>query len=172
MKYAIARASDIPDGGRLLVNIRGLSIGIFNIGGDFCALRNRCPHMGGPLCKGSLLGRLEAQAPGELHYDASQLLLQCPWHGWEYDLRTGQSYFNSRARSYPVEVEHGDLVSREMEQGEVVVKQPDPGGESTPHVVTGLSGPCLQAGPYVAETYEISVEDDYLVVIVPGRARK
>ena len=67
-------------------------------------------------------------------------MVRCPWHGWEYDLATGQSWFDpreSRVRAYDVTVE--------------------PGSE----ICTATS---RQPGPYVAETITISVEDDYVVI--------
>ena len=75
----------------------GRSIGVFNVDGEYFALRNRCPHQGGPLCEGTP-GRLltldragrvpRTAAPGEI--------LRCPWHGWEFDIRTGQSWCDPR----------------------------------------------------------------------------
>ena len=56
-KFVVARTSDIPDGGRIIVEINGRSIGVFNVGGEFHALLNRCPHSGAPLCRGSWSAR-------------------------------------------------------------------------------------------------------------------
>src|SRR5262245_39775127 len=61
-KYVVATTAEIPPGGRKIVEVAGRSIGIFNAGGEFFALRNRCPHQGGPLCEGGLSGLLEASA--------------------------------------------------------------------------------------------------------------
>jgi 3-phenylpropionate/trans-cinnamate dioxygenase ferredoxin subunit len=111
-KYVVARTGDIPDGERLIVDVHGRSIGVFNVGGRFHALLNRCPHQGAELCRGTVHGALEADAPGRIRYDASRRLLRCPWHGWEFDLSTGQSYFDparTRVRSYRTEVQSGEL---------------------------------------------------------------
>jgi nitrite reductase/ring-hydroxylating ferredoxin subunit len=167
MKYVIAPAADIPEGGRLITTINGRSVGIFNVGGEFHALLNRCPHMGAELCRGSLVGRFEADAPGELRFDPAAAMVQCPWHGWEYDIRTGQSYFDSRVRPYPVDVENGAAVSRDVKEGEAVRREHD--GED--RLASGLSGIGLEPGPYVAEAFEVSVEDDYVVLTLPGRRR-
>ena len=59
-KYRVATVEEIPIGGRKLVTIAGRSIGVFNIDGEFYALRNTCPHQGGPLCQGRLTGFLMA----------------------------------------------------------------------------------------------------------------
>ena len=136
-RYVVATIAEILPGGRKIVEVAGRSIGVFNVGGEFVALRNRCPHQGGPLCEGGLSGLLEASAPGEYRYSRPGEMLRCPWHGWEFDLRTGQSWFDparTRVRNYPVSVE---------------------GGESG-----------LEPGPYVAETYPVKVEEQYIVVEV------
>ena len=63
-KYIVATIDEIPPGTRKIVDVAGRQIGVFNIKGEFFALRNRCPHQGGPLCEGQLSGLLEASVPG------------------------------------------------------------------------------------------------------------
>lgn len=112
MKYVVARADEIAPGERKLVTIGGRSIAIFNIRGEFFALRNRCPHQGGPLCEGELFGVLESSDPGQYVYRRPGEIVRCPWHGWEFDLRTGRSWFDpahTRVRAYQVTVEQGTL---------------------------------------------------------------
>ena len=112
------------------MTLEGRSIGVFNVGGDFFALRNVCPHQGGPLCQGVLSGFVVPGGPGEYRYLRRGEILRCPWHGWEFDVRTGQSYVDparTRVRTYPVE---------------------------------------LVPGPYVAESYPVTVEDAMVVVEV------
>ena len=148
-RFAVARASDVPDGERLIVAVGGRSVGVFNVGGRYHALLNRCPHAGGELCRGELLGLLESDAPGEYRHDPTRKLLACPWHGWEFDIETGQSYFDpvrTRVRRYGVVVEQGEALAGQLESGE-----------------SRLAGELVK-GPYVAETIPIAVEDDYLVV--------
>ena len=113
LRHAIARADEIPPGGRLVVTLEGRSIGVFNVGGELFALRNACPHQGGPLCRGVLSGAAEAARPGRYRYSRRGEILRCPWHGWEFDLRTGRSRIDPagiRVRTYPVAVEHGRIV--------------------------------------------------------------
>ncbi len=148
MKYVVARVDEIPPGGRKIVEVAGRSIGLFNLDGEFYALRNRCPHQGGPLCQGLLLGIVHGGRPGEFFYEPRRAILACPWHGWEFDIRTGQSLCDPvrlRTRRYPVSVESGQ---RLLAAGESPV-------------------PSRVRGPYVAETYPVSVEGLYLVVEVP-----
>jgi nitrite reductase/ring-hydroxylating ferredoxin subunit len=140
----VATVDEIPPGTRKIVEIDGRSIGVFNVGGEFFALRNRCPHQGGPLCLGERVGALSAQIPGEYQYERPGELIRCPWHGWEFDLRTGKSWFDpahTRVRNYPVEVRTG----RDLRDGD-----PSPSE--------------LVPGPYTAETYSVSVDHNYVLV--------
>ena len=151
MKYVVATVEEIPPGERKIVELGGRSIGIFNVDGEYFALRNRCPHQGGPLCEGILWGLLEASAPGELTYSRKGEILTCGWHGWEFDIRTGQSYCEPRrlrVRSYEVNVEPGaELAEESVGTAEAVSP-------------TGVR----VKGPYVAETYPVSVENRYVLV--------
>ena len=68
MKYVVASVEEIPPGQRKIVEVAGRSIGIFNLGGEFFALRNRCPHQGGPLCVGKVWGLITGDLPGQFQY--------------------------------------------------------------------------------------------------------
>src|SRR3712207_336886 len=112
-RYVVGTVDEIPPGGRKVVEVAGRSIGVFNIGGEFFALRNRCPHQGGPVCLGRLGGFVTGSAPGEYDYSRAGEILQCPWHGGEFDLRTGQSWFDparTRVARYQVTVEPDEPV--------------------------------------------------------------
>ena len=135
-KHVVASVADIPPGERKLVSVRGRPIAIFNLGGEFFGLLNRCPHQGGSLCDGVLTGLVEASEPGTYQFTRQGEIVRCPWHGWEFDIRTGLSWCEPsrvQVRTYPVETAKGR------------------------HLV---------AGPYVAETVAVSVEEDYIVVDV------
>jgi 3-phenylpropionate/trans-cinnamate dioxygenase ferredoxin subunit len=146
-KYVVATVDEIPAGGRKIIEVGGVSVGIFNLGGEFFALRNRCPHQQGPLCEGKVWGNLEATVPGEIRYSRPGEILACHWHGWEFDIRTGQSWCDPRrlrTRRFPVSVESGaTLVADEEEEPST--------GERV-------------KGPYVAETFPVSNDGRYLVV--------
>lgn len=107
-RHVVARLRDFPPGSRRIVDASGRSIGVFNIRGELLALRSSCPHQGAPLCLGIVLGRTDASKPFEVTYLEDQDVIKCPWHGWEFDIRTGRSVFNPhrvRVRSYEVTVE-------------------------------------------------------------------
>ena len=137
-RQVVARASDVAPGTCKIVSAGGREIGIFNLDGEYFALANRCPHEGGPLCQGKIVALVQSDGPGHYRLARQNEFLRCPWHGWEFDIRTGQSWCDPqsvRARQFQVSVE----------AGEALVK-----------------------GPYVAESFAVSVEEDYLVIELSG----
>ena len=145
-RHIVAAVHEIPPGGRKIVTVAGLSIGVFNLGGEFFALRNRCPHQGGPLCEGKTWGALQARVPGHIEFSRAGEILTCPWHAWEFDIRTGQSWCDParlRVRRYAVSVGTGDAGTQPS--------VPDPN---------------RVPGPYVAETYPAEAEGQFIVIEV------
>ncbi len=105
--HVVARVSDLPPGSRKIVSVEGRSIGVFNVKGEYYALRNMCPHQGAPLCEGSLHGTAATTKPGEYEWIREGEILRCPWHGWEFDVTNGRSIFNPhkmRVKVYDVTV--------------------------------------------------------------------
>jgi 3-phenylpropionate/trans-cinnamate dioxygenase ferredoxin subunit len=128
MKVVVAPERSFAPGTRRIVHVGGRSIGVFHLGDRFYAVRNRCPHQGGPLCLGRVHQPAESQRPGDPSLRERPPMIACPWHGWEYDLETGQSFMGDSApgvRSYDVQ---------------------------------------LVPGPYLAETFDVFVEDEYVVL--------
>ncbi len=108
-------AADLPPGEKRIVQDpeRGISLGVFNVGGQFFALKNVCPHLGAPLCQGSVHATHRPGALFEFHPALAGRILRCPWHGWEFDIVTGKALYDadSRVASYPCAVdENGDVV--------------------------------------------------------------
>ena len=139
-RHVIGPVDELPPGTRKFLTIDDRPIAIFNIKGEFFGLLNRCPHQGAALCEGPLIGLAQSRNPGEI--------IRCPWHGWEFDIRTGQSWFDPakvRVRRYEVTVAPGNVATDE----------PPP-------------APGLAPGPYIAETYDVSVEQQLILVDVPG----
>jgi len=135
-RYVVAAVGEIPEGGCKIVTVAGREIGVFLVKGLYAALINRCPHEGAALCRGVLVGLMAADRPGAYRLDRPGELLRCPWHGWEFDVFTGQSWCEPdsvRARSYNVTVEPGEALAK---------------------------------GPFAAETVKVSVEQDYVVLEV------
>ena len=87
--------SDVAPGTGKLVAVDGTEIALFNVDGTFYALDNECPHRGGPLGEGDLEG----------------CIVTCPWHAWQYDVRTGESITDDlKVARYDVKVEGGDVL--------------------------------------------------------------
>ena len=111
MKTAIVAAlsEDVLEGGRVVVDVDGVEIGIFRLDGHLYAWENRCAHLGGPVCQGVLMNRVVERLDGErrsLGDDfGEELHIVCPWHGYEYDVRTGRHPADPRARLRAIEVE-------------------------------------------------------------------
>jgi len=109
-RHVVARAEEIPPGGRKIVRIpkRG-EIGVFNLAGTFYALKNTCAHQGSRVCLGKIVGTALPSDVYEYKYGREGEILRCPWHEWEYDIKTGESVFDPKVRvtTYPVEVVDG-----------------------------------------------------------------
>lgn len=90
-----AKVIEVPPGGSKVVVVAGHVVALFNVDGTFYALSNTCLHRGGPVGEGELDGTV----------------VTCPWHGWQYDVRTGRNLLNPIAclKTYPVKVE-GDRI--------------------------------------------------------------
>jgi len=107
-EYVIPEARTLKPGQKLITSIGGREIGLYNVGGQFYAIRNRCAHQMGPACQGDVFDRIEAKTTPDRkikEYVAEyKTVLACPWHGWEYDLRTGVCLWNKqyKVRTYRV----------------------------------------------------------------------
>jgi nitrite reductase/ring-hydroxylating ferredoxin subunit len=145
VRVVVGPVSEFLPGERRIVQAGSRSIGVFRVGDRFYGIRNRCPHQGGPLCRGHLLDDAVADEPGLPRISENPLRVACPWHGWEYDLETGQSFMGAGSpgvRSYGVGLQPGDQLLAELDTGETQ----------------------LRLGPYVAETFAVHVQDDYVVL--------
>ena len=106
--YRVCTVSELPPGSRKIIEVEGRSIGVFNIKGEFYALKNICPHQFAPLCLGKVTGSNAFSDVGVYNWEREGEIVRCPWHGWEFDIKTGKSIFNPhkvRTKSYPVTVE-------------------------------------------------------------------
>jgi 3-phenylpropionate/trans-cinnamate dioxygenase ferredoxin subunit len=93
-----------------LVQIEGREVGIVRTAAGVFALGNRCPHQGAPICRGRVTGTMVASNPGEYVYGEEEVVVRCPWHGYEFSLATGLSYggvTKGRVPVFPVEVRDG-----------------------------------------------------------------
>lgn len=170
-KHVVGKVDDFTEGTRMVVDVGGREVVVFFQGGEFYALLNRCPHRGAPLCKGRFIANITSNAVGEYVHHRDNRLLACPWHGWEFDIATGQSYFDPtgvRTRPFPVEVASGDQVRDSIDSGEASFTPAEYASSSDADRSSGHV-----AGPYQAETYDVGVEDEYIVLrLRPNRRRR
>jgi nitrite reductase (NADH) small subunit len=92
--YMVGRVGELADGDRKVISCDGTEIGVFMVDGQLVAWYNRCAHRGGPVCQGRIYHKViePVDADGKtrmLQHDPERKNIVCPWHGWEFDLRTG-----------------------------------------------------------------------------------
>ena len=115
--HNIGPAEQVAEGERLVVELKGKEIAVFQVEGEYYAYVNWCAHQAGPACEGNITGTVEAEYDGdsgglEVEYCKQGEILNCPWHGWEYDLTSGECLSRQGVilPQYDVEVEDGDLL--------------------------------------------------------------
>jgi nitrite reductase/ring-hydroxylating ferredoxin subunit len=132
--HVVAAVGEVASGASKLVTVKGREIALFNVDGRYFAFFNRCPHAGAPLCSGKVVRRVDSREPGQYRLATEHGMLRCPWHGWQFDIRTGQAWCDPetlKVRNYPVAVEAGAQLTK---------------------------------GPYVAETFPVAIDKDYVIV--------
>jgi 3-phenylpropionate/trans-cinnamate dioxygenase ferredoxin subunit len=192
----VGKSDEIPPGSRKIVRVAGRSIGVFNVDGQYYAIRNRCPHQGAPLCEGKLWGALKSDVPGSFEYSGTKDIIACIQHGWEFSLRTGQSWCDPkrlRVRAYQVDVQEPEAVGTDtpaatmdtVKNPLIVTANPRPNDPTAPlgtraertagpDAALALDAaedaeapaPGMVKGPYAVETFPVSVEGGYLYLVV------
>jgi nitrite reductase/ring-hydroxylating ferredoxin subunit len=124
--HTVCRADELPPGTKKIIQIGKKSIGVFNIADEYFALLNVCPHQMAPLCEGRICGYSPPSDVGEFKWEREGEIIRCPWHGWEFDIKTGKSIFNPhrvRTASYPAGIteESVETFPVEIKQTFVVV---------------------------------------------------
>jgi nitrite reductase/ring-hydroxylating ferredoxin subunit len=145
-RHLVARVAEVPPGTRKLVTIKGRAIALFNVRGEYFAVLDRCPHAGASLCHGRLTGLMSAAGPGEYSHSRDGEILRCPWHGWEFDLRTGKSCAEPDKlwiRNFDVSVARSEDLDADTLQAE----RPD----DAPVSLT-------------ATTFPVEIDDDWIVI--------
>ncbi len=102
----IGSVRDFRDGQVAIVTVGRTEIGIIRWYGKIYGVSTVCAHQGGPLCRGVLAGRLTALHPGDMTLQDAAPVIACPWHGWEFDVSTGEAIWDPamRVRTFPVEI--------------------------------------------------------------------
>jgi len=94
-KIGVGAVGDLPVGRGATVELpNGDELALYNVGGQFFAVENFCPHRGAPLAEGILC----------------EYTVECILHGWEFDVRTGKCLTtDADIRAYEVEIEDGQI---------------------------------------------------------------
>lgn len=132
-RHAVCAVEELPEGERIIKEVRNREIAVFNVGGDYVAAANYCVHAGGPVCEGTVSGMVTADPDEwEWGWDREGEILACPWHGWEFDLMSGEHLSDPKYRliTYATEVEDGTVYVDLAESG--VSPESGPGAETSP----------------------------------------
>lgn len=108
----LAKVADVPEqgSGALQLRVGDIPVGLFRVGEEIVAWRNVCPHAAAPVCRGIVRGTMLTSKVYEYKYGRDQEVVQCPWHGWEFDLVDGKHLAEGssvRLRNYPIRVADG-----------------------------------------------------------------
>lgn len=114
-EYNAGKVADYVDGDRKVIVCGDKEVGIFKLGEQFYAWHNRCAHRAGPVCQGRIMKRVlepvaEDRSVRSMEYDETETNIVCPWHGYEYSIKTGEHQGNSKIR-----LRKADLVIRDGE---------------------------------------------------------
>src|SRR3954447_24603568 len=91
----VCKDMDMKDGDVRIVRQDKVEVGVYRHEGAFYAYRNHCLHQGGPACEGIVRSKVvDLYGPDRTFlgqtYDNNEPHIVCPWHGWEYKLKTGE----------------------------------------------------------------------------------
>jgi 3-phenylpropionate/trans-cinnamate dioxygenase ferredoxin subunit len=108
--HDVGSLADLERDGHVVARVEGREVGVVAVGAELRGVRNRCPHHGGPLCRGTVEQRLTGR-PGRYHV-TGELVLRCPWHGWEFDPATGACLDDPalRVAVYPAKTADGRVL--------------------------------------------------------------
>lgn len=115
-EYYVGTLDELSETTPTLLQAGDTLVGVFRVGSRVYAFANRCPHMGGPVCQGEVLPKLEERLNDAREIVAEQwsdetFLLTCPWHGWEFDVASGRCHVDPafRLTAYETRVEGRDV---------------------------------------------------------------
>ncbi len=105
----VGKLSDFDSPGRKIITRDDMDIGVLHIDGEVYAYENDCPHQGGPVCHGRILKKVEEvimedKTSKGLTFSSKHTHVVCPWHGFEFNIRTGRHPGDRNAVLTPVEI--------------------------------------------------------------------
>jgi len=129
----IGSASKFADPGRKVVACERFEVAVFKLDGEFFAYFNQCPHMGGPACQGKMIAKVEEiiaedRSSKGMMFSKTKMHVVCPWHGYEFDIRTGVHPGNPRAqlRKIKIAVSGDDVIIELPDVGEHAKQRAEP----------------------------------------------
>jgi 3-phenylpropionate/trans-cinnamate dioxygenase ferredoxin subunit len=119
--HYIGTVDEFKEDERKIVEVKGRSVGIFQLSGKLHAVLNYCPHQGAHLCEGPVTSWVTSPLPGQFVYEQEGEIIRCPWHHWEFDIKTGGLVVDGkvRTRTYEVVVEKFEVA---VEKGKVYIE--------------------------------------------------
>jgi len=152
-KHVVCRKDELPPGEVMITEAGNIEVGVYNIEGEYYALHNKCPHRGAPLCEGRITGLMTGPEPGEYKIEQKGEIIRCPWHGYEFDITSGEFVLEPRtvrSMTYDVTVESPNTLKDDESFEDLDVEEAIEVefGEREPEV----------------DTYPVSIEDDVIVV--------
>jgi nitrite reductase/ring-hydroxylating ferredoxin subunit len=182
-RFEVCPASELQPGERRIETLGGFSVGVFNVDGEYHAMKNDCPHQRAPLCEGKLTGTNTSDTPGEYNWERDGQIVTCPWHGWEFDVTTGESVFNPhnvKAKTFEATIEAPEAsavdAGEDIATGGGAITSGDTAASrgavagGTADSETTTDGDCESCGVNLAgekppvETYDVEIEGDIVVV--------
>jgi nitrite reductase/ring-hydroxylating ferredoxin subunit len=99
----VGKSADFNFNGRQIVQAGDVEIGVLHRAGEYFAYENLCVHQGGPACEGLIMAKVEEIVDDDKAYRGQRFLhdephIVCPWHGYEYELKTGECVPDRRLR--------------------------------------------------------------------------
>jgi nitrite reductase/ring-hydroxylating ferredoxin subunit len=92
---SVCSVGELEEGDRIIEEVNGTEVAVFNLQGEYRAVVNYCVHQSGPICEGSVTGTTTAKDDEwEYGWEKEGEIINCPWHGWEFDLNTGEHLSN------------------------------------------------------------------------------
>ena len=89
--HVVGRADSIAEDQHQVFDIAGRSVVVYRIGNEYFAILNYCPHQGARMCKGPVCGTNIPSEVYEYNFGRKGEIVRCPWHGWEFDIKTGNA---------------------------------------------------------------------------------
>lgn len=115
-RWEVGASEDLPEKGRLVVDLDGLTVGVFRLDGGLYAYESTCPHVEGPICQGLMVPAVHEKLDASRAirgsvFDESDMRICCPWHGMEFSIKTGQHPANPKLalRKVPVSEDGGRI---------------------------------------------------------------